>query len=213
VIYQLLDSVLIICKQGYKIEYLQVDGVPINDDQKIANHLNAQFLESVPSLDNVNTDYEDWNINKDEEFHLAPCCDTEIVDIITEFKAKNSTSWDGISTRVLKRISKLIAAPLSYLANESFSQGVFPDNLKTNELTHVYKKGEHCDPQNNRPIAMASLLEPCAVAGVVLKNRNTAHQNRGCGLIFGIFYQAVQFCSCGFGTAVVVLQQKPRLHT
>jgi hypothetical protein len=50
----------------------------------------------------------------------------------------------------------LIAAPLSYLANESFSQGEFPNNLKTSGLTPVYKKGEHCDPQNYRPIAMAS---------------------------------------------------------
>jgi hypothetical protein len=87
-------------------------------------------------LDNVVADYDDWNINNDE-FNLAPCFDTEIVDIITNFRAKKSTSWDGISTRVVKRISILIAAPLSYLANESFSQGAFPDNLKTSELTPV----------------------------------------------------------------------------
>jgi hypothetical protein len=85
---------------------------------------------STPSLENANIDFEDWNIENAEEFHLAPCCDTEIVDISNSFKAKDSSSWDGIFTRVLKRISLLIAAPLSYLANESFSQGEFPDNLK-----------------------------------------------------------------------------------
>jgi hypothetical protein len=34
----------------------------------------------------------------------------------------------------------------------------------------------------------ACKIEPCAVAVVVLKNRKTAHQNRGCGFIFLIFY-------------------------
>jgi exonuclease III len=144
------------CKQGSNIDCLRIDGVNINDDQKIVNHLNAQFLESTPSLDNVNIDYEDWNIDNAEEFHLAPCSDTEIVDIINSFKAKDSTSWDGISTRVLKRISLLVAAPLSYLANESFSQGEFPDNLKLSLLFPSFKKGDHCDPNNYRPIAMSS---------------------------------------------------------
>jgi hypothetical protein len=154
--WEIVNSIEGKCKQSSKIEHLKINDVLVSDDQEIVNHLNAQFLESVPSLDNVNDDYDDWNINLSEEFHLAPCCDTEIMDIIENFKAKNSTSWDGISTRVLKRISMLIAAPLSYLANESFSQGEFPDNLKISELTPVYKKGEHCDPQNYRPIAMAS---------------------------------------------------------
>jgi hypothetical protein len=98
----------------------------------------------------------DWNIDNAEEFDLAPCCDTEIVEIINSFKAKDSTSWDGISTRVLKRISLLVAAPLSYLANESFTQGEFPVNHKLSLLFPSFKKGDHCDPNNYRPIAMSS---------------------------------------------------------
>jgi len=43
--------------------------------------------------------------------------------------------------------------------------------------------------------------------GLVLKNRKTAHQNRGFGVIF------TTRCGCGFGSAVVVLPQKPRLRT
>jgi Reverse transcriptase (RNA-dependent DNA polymerase) len=156
VAWEIVNSIEGKCKQGSNIDFLRIGGVSISDDQEIVNHLNAQFLESTPSLDNVNTDYEDWNIDHAEEFHLDPCCDTEIVDIINSFKVKDSTSWDGISTRVLKRISLLIAAPLSYLANESFSQGEFPDNLKLSLLFPVFKKGEPCDPNNYRPIAMAS---------------------------------------------------------
>jgi len=38
--------------------------------------------------------------------------------------------------------------------------------------------------------------------GLVLKNRKTAHQNRGFGVIFGIFYYVVwlRFWKCGCGT-------------
>jgi hypothetical protein len=51
-------------------------------------------------------------------------------------------------------------------------------------------------------------LEPCAVAVAVFKNRKTAHQNRGSGFIFGIFYEAVQLrfwkCGCGFTAKTAV---------
>jgi hypothetical protein len=35
-------------------------------------------------------------------------------------------------------------------------QGAFPEILKTSVIIPLYKKGEHCDPQNYRPIAMSS---------------------------------------------------------
>jgi hypothetical protein len=50
----------------------------------------------------------------------------------------------------------IVAAPLSYLANESLSQGEFPDDLKLSLLFPSFKKGDHCDPTNFRPIAMTS---------------------------------------------------------
>jgi hypothetical protein len=84
---------------------LVIDGVNIEDTQEKVNHLNSQFLESIPNLDDVNSNYDgDWNINN-PEFSLEPCCEVEIVDVIDKFKTKISTSWDSISTRVLKRIS------------------------------------------------------------------------------------------------------------
>jgi hypothetical protein len=59
VAWEIINSIEGKCKKGSNINFLRIDGVSINDDQEIVNHSNAQFLESTPSLDNVNTDYED----------------------------------------------------------------------------------------------------------------------------------------------------------
>jgi hypothetical protein len=70
--------------------------------------------------------------------------------------AKNSTSWDGISTKVLKQISLYISQPLSCLINQSFQEGKFPDNSKLSIITPLYKKEERDNPANYRPIAITS---------------------------------------------------------
>jgi Reverse transcriptase (RNA-dependent DNA polymerase) len=113
-------------------------------------------LEVPPNLDDISMEFDDALNPLDLTFTLCNANEVEIVDIITKFQAKNSSSWDGISTRVLKQIALFIAAPLCHLVNESFSQGSFPDNLKTSVITPLFKKGDKCDPNNYRPIAMSS---------------------------------------------------------
>jgi hypothetical protein len=148
--------------QGKSNSNKQITTLVINDEktsdlQMIADHLNNKFLEQSPDL--INNEEAD-NVIDDCSFpfSLSSTSIPEILFVIANFQAKTSSSWDGISTKILKKISQYIAAPLCHLINNSFECGVFPDNLKTAVITPIYKKGEKCDPQNYRPIAVTSCI-------------------------------------------------------
>ena len=53
---------------------------------------------------------------------------------------------------------QIIAKPLVYLINLSFSTGVFPNLLKIANIVHVFKKGDSQDYNNCRPISRISNL-------------------------------------------------------
>ena len=45
-------------------------------------------------------------------------------------QAKSSSGYDKISSKLLNKIIDIFAVPLSFIFNESFTQGIFPDRLR-----------------------------------------------------------------------------------
>ena len=70
------------------------------------------------------------------------------------FRLKNTkVDIDIIPIRLLKKIINYIAEPLTYIINKCFTLGTFPDQLKIARVTPVFKKGEHTNSSNYRPIS------------------------------------------------------------
>jgi hypothetical protein len=99
--------------------------------------------------------------------HIPVCSDKLNLEFVTEadvckrikdLPSKNSVSWDGISTKVLKEISPNIVKPLSCIINQSFQEGKFPENLKLSIIIPLYKKDEKENPANYRPISITSSI-------------------------------------------------------
>ena len=65
----------------------------------------------------------------------------EIQSIVCSLKAKDSSGYDGISTKILKMCNSLISKPLSYICNTSTQNGVFLDCLKYAIVKPLYKSG------------------------------------------------------------------------
>jgi len=76
----------------------------------------------------------------------------EITSIIKSIKTKNSSSYDEISTKLLKISANNICSPLTYICNKSVSTGIFPERLKYSIIKPLYKKGDKTDPANYEPI-------------------------------------------------------------
>ena len=76
------------------------------------------------------------------QMNIIPVTEGEIHSIICSLKAKDSSRYDGISTKILKMCNSLISNPLSYICNKSFQTGVFPDHLKCAIVKPLYKSGD-----------------------------------------------------------------------
>jgi hypothetical protein len=64
----------------------------------------------------------------------------EVGKIIKSLKTKNSSGYNGISTKLLKINSCFISSPLTYICNKSLSSGIFPDRLKYAVVKPLFKK-------------------------------------------------------------------------
>jgi hypothetical protein len=90
-----------------------------------------------------------------QEFSLNPTTPHEVAQCIKELKSKACPDIDGISTRVLKNCSTQLVPVLCKLINDSFSTGIFPDQLKLAKVIPIYKgKGSSADVNNYRPISI-----------------------------------------------------------
>ena len=72
-----------------------------------------------------------------------------VKDVINGLKSKNSSSQDGISTVILKKLEPLISESLALIINQSFYTG-----LKLAKVTPIHKKNETSLVENYRPISI-----------------------------------------------------------
>ena len=81
-------------------------------------------------------------------FFLKPATKKEVISVINEMKTNKSTGANGITTHILKISNQIICKSLTYLINLYFSNGIFPDLLKTSNVIHVFKREGNQDYNN-----------------------------------------------------------------
>ena len=94
---------------------------------KIANIFNNFFVEVGPKLAvTIKQENNDVNIL---DF---------MGDIVNNCNNKTSCDYFGISMAYLKK-----AKPFAYICNSSFSEGIFPEQMKTANVIPLFKPGEN----------------------------------------------------------------------
>ena len=81
---------------------------------------------------------------------MSPIISKDIESVIKNLK--NNNGIHNVSTVVLKDVMAEISEPLSFIFNLCTNQGYFPIELKSGCITPTYKKGEHNNIENYRPI-------------------------------------------------------------
>ena len=163
----------IICKykhSGSLISYITIEGVRTYNPLKIANAfgkfystLGSSLAKQIKPVVNM-IDYYlgkiPCNVNS---MVMHSTTQRELEQIITKLPNKTSHGHDMISNKLLKSLSTSISLPLTYIFNQSISQGIFPDQMKIAEVVPLYKGKSTDELVNYRPISllltMSELLE------------------------------------------------------
>jgi hypothetical protein len=102
-------------------------------------------------------------------------------------KSKNSTGYDGISSRILNYYIVEISKPMCHIFNASLEQGIYPDRMKFVSLMPIYKTGDKVVMTNYRPISLLTSFSK--IFERVVYNRIRQHMHT---------YNLISFAQFGF---------------
>ena len=81
----------------------------------------------------------------------------EVVRIINSLN-NSSPGWDCIPAKLAKRVLNYYIKPLTFLINQSFHDGIFPNELKLAKVIQIYKSGSTMELNNYRPISVLNIF-------------------------------------------------------
>lgn len=136
---------------------IDIKGESIYNDTEISNAFNI-FFSNIPSMCNNQYLYSNTLPSFHKSIYLFPCDKVEISNIICNLKSSNACGIDNLSNLIIKKINNFISKPLASLINQSFEEGIFPNNLKITVVQPILKKGDASNINNYRPISLTSIF-------------------------------------------------------
>ncbi|RVE51386.1 hypothetical protein evm_003941 [Chilo suppressalis] len=89
---------------------------------------------------------------------LGDISESDVKKVILSLKRNNSCGHDEIPARLLAHCVDEFKNPITFLINQSYNEGIFPDSLKLAIIKPVFKKGNKRSITNYRPIALLSVI-------------------------------------------------------
>ncbi|CAB4002379.1 Hypothetical predicted protein, partial [Paramuricea clavata] len=145
-----------------KRQSLNVDDQVITGDTNIADCFN-QYFSSIgcklsKNVQNINVDPMTFVTPTESSFHFSCISVQETFDALNQLNSRKSPGLDGISVKLLKDTSDVIAQPLANIFNLSLQTAIFPDEWKIAKVSPVFKEGNKTDCGNYRPISVISVV-------------------------------------------------------
>ena len=135
---------------------------------KTATFFNEFFTDKPINIIAMANDVEKSSISSEDaqfsgpkishSFFLEPVTMTQVSHVIKNLKSSKSKGPDLTSNSLLKENIEALLAPITHLANVSFSAGIFPSALKKTILNPTHKQGSTTDPNMYRPLALSSAI-------------------------------------------------------
>ena len=123
---------------------ISIDGDITSDNAKIVNEFNRFFVEIGPTLaKDITCDINPLTyVNTiPNSMVIAEITVNEVFNVIHSLK-NSSPGWDHIPAMVLKQCAHSYIDVLTYVINRSFSDGIFPNELKLARVVPIFKSGD-----------------------------------------------------------------------
>ena len=157
----------IICKSNTKrktLDKIIVDSKVIRDKGEICDKFNDFFANIGPKLATqikpISNKTYDTFLKKRllMSFAFTLVAENDVLKHLSSLRTKNSAGIDGISVKLLKKISSALISPLTLIINQSLVTGIFPDKLKIAKVLPLFKKDDHTLMDNYRPISLLTSI-------------------------------------------------------
>ena len=114
---------------------------------------------------------------------------------LNNFETNKAIGLDNISARLLKDLASVVSKSLAKLFNQSLVTCTFPSFWKFGKVSALFKTGDHCDPNNYRPITVLPTLSKILEKAVhnqlyLFLNDNKIITSKQ--LVFDLSYQQIQ---------------------
>ena len=97
-----------------------------------------------------------------------------VMEALNRLPPKTSRTPDNIPAIILRRLSSVIAYPLSFIFNQSFLEGNIPRSWKSAIVCPIFKnKGLASSPNNYRPVSLTVCC--CKVMERIISNKMLTH--------------------------------------
>ena len=157
----------IICKSNKKrktLDKIIVDSKMITNKEEICNEFNAFFANIGPKLATqikpISNKTYDTFLKKRVlmSFAFTLVGENDVLKYLSSLRTKNSAGFDGISVKLLKRLSSALINPLTLIINQSLVTGIFPKKLKIAKVLPLFKKDDYTIMDNYRPISLLTSI-------------------------------------------------------
>ncbi|KAJ8025074.1 hypothetical protein HOLleu_35175 [Holothuria leucospilota] len=131
----------------------------ISNEDEVANHFNKYFSSvALDLVDKLPTGkFPPQSYMKScilDSFMFFPTNTEEVKLSILRLKNGKSPGFDYISNDILKHVVDIILYPLTHIINLSFSNGVFPSELKIAKIVPIFKSSDQKFVSNYRQISI-----------------------------------------------------------
>jgi hypothetical protein len=158
--YQTCGTLLGKADKKSEIDSLVFNNTLVTDEKEIANTFNT-FFTSICSQQKLDVKEACQHMT-----YKTPLTKFEFTKISTEqvrrkllsMSPKKRGGVEKIPTFIYQILSNIIALPITILINESFLTKSFPSSLKMALVTPIFKKGDHTNPSNYRPISSLPIM-------------------------------------------------------
>ena len=91
---------------------------------------------------------------KNNSMFIGGVTDYDVMKVVNNLKKKVSKDCNDIDMTIIKTIIYEIVTPFTYICNQSFLSGTFPNKMKLSKVIPLYKTGKQNAFTNYRPVSL-----------------------------------------------------------